>query len=98
MPRKKKETEITIDDFPSNQLKTKNALYFFMNRYKPTYFLGDPVKGEYEGTKWKGIVANDTMVSDEEGPYVLVFLDEPIMVANDERTMLKLKPDQVKRQ
>lgn len=95
MPRKKKETEISIEDFPY-PIKTKNAIYFYMNRYKPKYFLGDPVKGEYEGIKWKGTVANDTLVSEEEGPYILVFLDKPIMVANEERTMLKLKHEQVK--
>lgn len=95
MPRKKKEPEISIEDFPY-PIKTKNAIYFYMNRYKPKYFLGDPVKGEYEGIKWKGTVANDTLVSEEEGPYILVFLDKSIMVANEERTMLKLKHEQVK--
>lgn len=95
MPRKKKEPEISIEDFPY-PIITKNAIYFYMNRYKPKYFLGDPVKGEYEGIKWKGTVANDTLVSEEEGPYILVFLDKPIMVANEERTMLKLKHEQVK--
>ena len=97
MPGKKKEsTEISLDNFPTHQLKTKNAVYFYMCRYKSVYFLGDPVEGEYEGKKWKGTVAIDTVISEEEGPHVLVFLDEPIMVANEERTMLKLKHDQLK--
>lgn len=96
MPKKKKEPELSLDNFPPQQLKTKNAVYFYMITYKPKYFLGDPVKGEYEGIKWKGTVANDTLISEEEGPYVLVFLDEPIMVANEERTMLKLNHDQLK--
>ena len=95
MPKKKKEAEISLDDFPY-PIRNTNSVYFYLNRYKPKYFLGDPVKGEYEGIKWKGTVANDTLISDEEGPYVLVFLDEPIMVANEERTMLKLKHDQLK--
>jgi len=95
MARKKKEQEILLDDFP-HPIRTQNAVYFYLNRYKPKYFLGDPVKGVYQGKPWKGTVANDTLVSEEEGPYVLVFLDKPIMVDNEERTMLKLKHDEVK--
>jgi hypothetical protein len=95
MAKKKKEPEISLDNYP-HPVKTKNAVYFYMNRYKPKYFLGDPVKGVYRGEPWKGTVANDTLISEEEGPYILVFLDKPIMVDNEERTMLKLKHDEVK--
>ena len=95
MARKKKEQEISLDDF-SYPIKTKNAIYFYMNRYKPKYFLGDKVKGKYNDVSWTGTVLNDTYLNDEEGPYILVYLDKSMKIDGDERNILKLKHDEVK--
>lgn len=95
MARKKKEQEISLDDFPY-PIRNSNSVYFYLNRYKPKYLIGDKVKGKHNNLSWTGTVLNDTYVSDEEGPYVLVWLDETMTIDGNERNMLKLKHDEVK--
>jgi hypothetical protein len=95
MARKNKEQEISIEDFP-HPIRTQNAVYFYLNRYKPKYLIGDKVKGKYNDLPWTGTVLNDTYLNDEEGPYVLVYLDKPMTIDGDERNILKLKHDEVK--
>lgn len=52
--------------------------YFEKNRYKPTYFIGDRVRGKWNGIPFIGTVGNDSVVSETEGPKISVFLDLPI--------------------
>ena len=46
--------------------------------HKPVYTIGDRVRGIVNGIPISGTVGNDTLVSLEEGPYVLVHLDLPV--------------------
>lgn len=52
--------------------------YFAKNRYQPTYFIGDRVRGKWNGIPFIGTVGNDSVVSETEGPKISVFLDLPI--------------------
>lgn len=53
--------------------------YFENNAmHKPVYNIGDRVRGIVNGIPISGTVGNDTLVSLEEGPYVLVHLDLPV--------------------
>ncbi len=54
------------------------AEYFEKNRYKPKWFMGDRVEGKWNGIPFVGSVANDSLVSEEVGPRVSVFVDLPI--------------------
>ena len=44
----------------------------------PVYNIGDRVRGIVNGIPISGTVGNDTLVSLEEGPYVLLHLDLPV--------------------
>jgi hypothetical protein len=54
------------------------AEYFEKNRYKPKYFIGDRVRGLWNGIPFSGTVGNDSVVIESEGPRISVFLDLPI--------------------
>jgi hypothetical protein len=54
------------------------AEYFEKNRYKPKYFIGDRVHGHWNKIPFRGTVGNDSLVSEEEGPKISIFLDLPI--------------------
>jgi hypothetical protein len=57
-----------------------NLTEYFNNRklHTPIYEIGDRVRGIVNGIPISGTVGNDTLVSLEEGPYVLVHLDLPV--------------------
>lgn len=73
------------------------AAYFEANRYKPTWQIGDRVSGKYRKIPFIGTVGNDTLISLEEGPRVSVFLDLPIKVDNEIRSIIIVKPKELKR-
>lgn len=52
--------------------------YFDRISYKPKYQIGDRVFGHYKKIPFIGSVANDSLVSTEEGPRVAIHLDLPI--------------------
>lgn len=58
---------------------TNLAEYFEKNRYKPKYKMGDRVHGLWNKIPFRGSVANDSLVSEEVGPTVSIFLDLPIV-------------------
>lgn len=61
---------------------TNLAQYFEKNRYKPKYKIGDRVHGTWNKIPFRGSVANDSLVSEEVGPIVSIFLDLPIVHKN----------------
>ena len=69
------------------------AEYFDKVTYKPTYFIGDRVRGIYNGIPFSGTVGNDTLVNEDEGPYVIVHLDLPIQVDSVYINLIKIKHD-----
>lgn len=73
------------------------AEYFSKIAYKPTWFIGDRVFGYYKKIPFIGTVGNDTLVSEIEGPRVSIFLDLPIKVDNTYRSIIIVKPKDLKR-
>lgn len=61
---------------------TSLADYFEKNRYKPKYKIGDRVHGFWNKIPFRGSVANDSLVSEEVGPTISIFLDLPIQHKN----------------
>jgi len=54
------------------------AEYFYVNRPKPKFLLGDRVYGKWNKIPFVGTVAIDHYVNESAGPVVIVFLDLPI--------------------
>lgn len=72
------------------------AEYFANNRYKPKYQIGDRVIGKWNKIPFVGTVGNDTLISEEEGPRISVFLDLPIKYEDVVRTVIIVKHKDVK--
>ena len=73
------------------------AEYFERVGYKSTWVIGDRVSGKYNKIPFIGTVGNDTLVSEIEGPRVSVFVDLPIKVDNVYRSVIIVKPKELKR-
>jgi len=73
------------------------AEYFEKNCYKPTWFIGDRVKGTYKKIPFVGTVGNDTLISLEQGPRVTVHLDLPIKIGDTYSSFLITKPTDLKK-
>ena len=73
------------------------AEYFERVCYKPTWVIGDRVFGKYKKIPFIGTVGNDTLVSEIEGPRVSVFVDLPIKVDNEYKSVIIVKPKDLKR-
>jgi len=71
------------------------AEYFYENRYKPSWEMGERVSGVHEGIPFIGTVGNDTEISPEEGPRVSIHLDLPF--PKTKSTILIVKPKTLKR-
>lgn len=71
--------------------------YFDKKTYKPKYLIGDRVEGKYKGIPFVGTVANDYLVSEDEGPKVAVSLDLPLIHNNVIHTLLFLKVKDIKK-
>ncbi len=74
------------------------AEYFDKVCYKPKWFIGDRVYGKFnKKILFVGTVGNDTLISEIEGPRVSVFLDLPLKVDNEYRSIIIVKPNELKR-
>lgn len=73
------------------------AEYFEKNRYKPTWVIGDRVYGKYGKIPFMGTVGNDTLISELEGPRVSIFLDLPMKVDKEYKSIIIVKPKELKR-
>ena len=73
------------------------AEYFADNRYKPKWFIGDRVSGKYNGIPFIGTVGNDTVISEIIGPQVSVHLDLPMKIDKVYKTLIIVKPKDLKR-
>lgn len=65
--------------------------YFSRVTYKPTYYMGDRVRGFYQGVPFVGTVDLDTMIDPDAGPYVVVNLDLPIKIQDKIITLISVK-------
>jgi hypothetical protein len=70
--------------------------YFEKNAYKPTWFIGDRVFGRYKKIPFIGTVGNDTLINEIEGPRVSIFLDLPMKVDDAYRSIIIVKPKDLK--
>lgn len=73
------------------------AEYFERVCYKPKYFIGDRVIGAYKKIPFVGTVGNDTLVSNEEGPRISVFLDLPMKVDGEYKSVIIVKHKDIRR-
>ncbi len=74
------------------------AEYFEKVCYKPTWVIGDRVYGKFKNKiLFVGTVGNDTLISELEGPRVSVFLDLPLKVDNNFKSIIIVKPKDLKR-
>lgn len=64
--------------------------YFKDTSWKAKYQIGDRVRGRWNGVPFTGSVAINTMINEEEGPYVVVFLDLPIKWNEKIHTIVKV--------
>lgn len=72
------------------------AEYFEKHRPKPVWHLGDRVFGRWNKIPFIGTVGNDNMVSETEGPIVIVHLDLPIRFEDKVFTLIKVKQKDIK--
>lgn len=70
--------------------------YFEKTTYKPTYFLGDRVRGTFEGVMYSGTVGNDFVKNEDEGPIINVLLDLPLKIKDKVYGVLTVKHNDVK--
>ena len=73
------------------------AAYFKANRYMGKYNLGDRVFGHWNKIPFMGSVGNDSVVNEQEGPRVSIHLDLPIRVDGKLKTVIIVKPKDIKR-
>lgn len=67
------------------------ADYFAKTSYKAEYHLGDRVRGIWNGVPFAGQVQIDTMIDEEVGPYIVVYLDLPIRLDGVWYNMIKVQ-------
>ncbi len=80
------------------ELKMPNyAEYFERISYKPKWTIGDRVFGYYKKIPFIGTVGNDTLINETEGPRVSVFVDLPMKVDKEYRSIIIVKPKDLKR-
>ena len=73
------------------------AEYFERVCYKPTWFIGDRVFGKYKKIPFIGTVGNDTLINEIEGPRVSIFLDLPMKIDKEYKSIIIVKPKDLKR-
>ena len=71
--------------------------YFERVGYKPKYFIGDRVFGHYKKIPFVGTVGNDTLISEIEGPRISIFVDLPIKVDKEYKSVIIVKHKDIKR-
>lgn len=71
--------------------------YFERIGYRPTWHIGDRVKGRWNSIPFRGTVGNDTMISETEGPRVSVHVDLPIQYRDKVYTVIFLRPQELEK-
>ena len=75
---------------------TTYAEYFELNRSQPKWKIGDRVFGHWNKIPFIGSVANDKVVSEEQGPIVQIFLDLPIVFEEKEHNIIQVKQKDIR--
>lgn len=71
------------------------AEYFERQAYQPVYYIGDRVRGRWNGIPFVGTVGNDTVISPVEGPRISVFVDLPIKYNQQWRSVITVDHSQI---
>lgn len=69
--------------------------YFQERNYKPTYYLGDRVRGRWQDRPFSGTVAIDSNPYVNGTPTVKVFLDLPLVIDGALHTMISVTHDDI---
>jgi len=72
------------------------AEYFAKNRPEAKWHLGDRVFGKWNKIPFIGTVGVDNMVSEQEGPRVIVHLDLPIKFGDNVYNLVIVKQKDIK--
>jgi len=70
--------------------------YFERIGYRPTWFIGDRVQGQWNRIPFRGTVGNDRRINDIDGPNVSIHLDLPIQYQNKVYYIIFVKPTDLK--
>lgn len=70
--------------------------YFNKHRYQAVYPFGARVTGKLGKARWVGMVGNDTVISEEQGPICHILLDIPIKLDGKWHHVLFVKHKDVK--
>lgn len=70
--------------------------YFERIGYKPKYFLGDRVIGNFNGIPFVGTVGNDRVI-DNTGPQIIVHVDLPIKYNDEIKNVIIVKHKDLRR-
>lgn len=65
--------------------------YFRRIGYRAVYNLGDRVRGSFNGIPFAGSIGNDTLRSTDEGPYLTIHPDLPIVYKGHTYNILIVK-------
>jgi hypothetical protein len=71
--------------------------YFNKIGYKPKYFIGDRVFGNWNNIPFVGTVGNDTLINELEGPRISIHLDLPMRIDKIVKTIVIVKHKDIKR-
>lgn len=72
------------------------AEYFAKNRYQGKWQFGDRVFGRWNKIPFIGSVGTDSVISEEQGPRVTIFLDLPILYDKKIYSVITVKPGVIK--
>lgn len=72
------------------------AEYFLKNAYKPKWSIGDRITGKWNKIPFVGSVGNDTLINENDGPYITVHLDLPIKYEDKIYNVIIVKHKDVK--
>ena len=70
--------------------------YFKQNRHVAKYLIGERVQGKWNKIPFVGTVLVENLVSEVEGPRLMVYVDLPIKYKNDWHYVIKLNPKDAK--
>ena len=71
--------------------------YFERIGYKPEYYIGERVFGNWNKIPFVGTVGNDTVINHIEGPRISIHLDLPIVFDKVVHNVIIVKHEDIKR-
>lgn len=92
----KQKSDRSSINFIASDGESLTVKYFRENRHQPVYEMGARVFGiTDDGFPFVGSVGNDTCVNEEEGPYLHIYLDLPMVIDHDYYEHIFVRHDNV---